>query len=126
MNKELRLLNKKTIVTGGARGIGAGIVKRLYSEGAEIVIADILEKEAKELIKILDPEMKKITFHKIDLSNEDNIISMFEFIKNKWSKLDILINNAGIEDGFLLSDQSYEKYKKVMQINMDAPFLCSK
>ena len=43
MNKELRLLNKKTIVTGGARGIGAGIVKRLYSEGAEFVIADILE-----------------------------------------------------------------------------------
>ena len=79
MNKELRLLNKKTIVTGGARGIGAGIVKRLYSEGAEIVIADILEKEAKELIKILDPEMKKITFHKIDLSNEDNIISMFVY-----------------------------------------------
>ena len=60
MNTELRLLNKKVIVTGGARGIGAGIVKRLHNEGAEIVIADKLEKEANELINILDPEMKKI------------------------------------------------------------------
>ena len=37
-----------------------------------------------------------------------------------------MINNAGIEDGFLLSDQSYEKYRETMKVNLDAPFLCSK
>ena len=54
MNKEKRLLNKKTIVTGGARGIGAGIVKRLYSEGAEIIIADLKEVLANKLIQEID------------------------------------------------------------------------
>ena len=44
MNKEKRLLDKKAIVTGGSRGIGAGIVKRLYSEGAQIIIADLRDK----------------------------------------------------------------------------------
>ena len=68
----------------------------------------------------------KITFKKVDLSEEKEIKNLFEYTKEKWLGLDILINNAGIEDGFLLKDQSYEKYRETMKINMDAPFLCSK
>ena len=47
-----RLLNTKTVVTGGSRGIGAGIVKRLFNEGSDIIIADILEDEANNLITV--------------------------------------------------------------------------
>ena len=119
-----RLLNKKIIVTGGSRGIGAGIVKRLFNEGAEIIIADIKANLAKQLIEELNT--KKIIFIETDLSKEDDIVKLFELTKNHWGSLDILINNAGIEDGFLLSDQTYEKYKKTMRVNLDAPFLCSK
>ena len=121
---EKRLLDKKIIITGGSRGIGAGIVKRLFNEGAEIIIADIKEDLANQLIEEL--KTKKIIFIRSDLSEEDEIIKLFEKTKNHWGSLDILINNAGIEDGFLLSDQTYEKYKKTMQVNLDAPFLCSK
>ena len=126
MENAKRLLNKKVIITGGSRGIGAGIVKRLFSEGAEIIIADIREELANDLIEEVDNGIGKITFKKVDLSEEKEIINLFEFVKNKWAKLDILINNAGIEDGFLLKEQSYEKYRETMKINMDAPFLCSK
>ena len=121
---EKRLLNKKVIVTGGSRGIGAGIVKRLFNEGAEIIIADIKEELAATLMENLDSE--KINFVHTDLSKEEEIINLIDFAKNKWGALDILINNAGIEDGFMLSDQSYEKYRKTMRVNLDAPFLCSK
>ena len=126
MNKEKRLLDKKAIVTGGSRGIGEGIVKRLFSEGVKIIIADFREDLAKNLIKDLDEDNGNILFHKTDLSKEDEILKLFEFAKNKWSKLDILINNAGIDEGELVKDLSYEKYRKTMKINMDAPFLCSK
>jgi len=119
-----RLLNKKVIVTGGSRGIGAGIVKRLVNEGAEIIIADIEEEQAKKLIE--DLNTKKINFVKTNLSEEDEIIKLFEFAKNHWGTVDILVNNAGIEDGFTLSNQSYEKYRNTMKVNLDAPFLCSK
>ena len=119
-----RLLDKKVIVTGGSRGIGAGIVERIFNEGAEIIIADIKKDLAKNLIE--DLKTDKITFFETNLSEESEIIKLIEFVKNKWGLLDILINNAGIEDGFLLSDQSYEKYRKTMKINLDAPFLSSK
>ena len=123
MNK--RLLDKKTIITGGSRGIGAGIVERLYKEGANIIIADILEKEAMELINKLG-DNEKIIFKNTNLSNEEEIIDLFNFANKQWGNLDLLINNAGIEDGFMLKDQSYEDYRKTMKINMDAPFLTSK
>jgi len=119
-----RLLDKKVIVTGGSRGIGAGIVERLFNEGADIIIADIDKELANKLIQ--DFNTNKITFFKTNLSEEDEIIKLIDFAKNKWGLLDILINNAGIEDGYMLSDQSYEKYRKTMKINLDAPFLCSK
>ena len=126
MENEKRLLNKKVIVTGGSRGIGAGIVKRLFSEGADIIIADIREELAKNIINEIDKGLGKIIFKKINLSEEKEIINLFEFTKERWGRLDILINNAGIEDDFLLKDQSYEKYRETMKINLDAPFLCSK
>ena len=119
-----RLLDKKVIVTGGSRGIGAGIVERLFNEGADIIIADIDKELANKLIQ--DFNTNKITFFKTNLSEEDEIIKLIDFAKNKWGLLDILINNAAIEDGYMLSDQSYEKYRKTMKINLDAPFLCSK
>jgi 3alpha(or 20beta)-hydroxysteroid dehydrogenase len=53
-----RLKNKKAIITGGSRGIGEGIVKRLYDEGSEIIIADIRKELAENLINNLD----KLTF----------------------------------------------------------------
>ena len=61
-----RLKNKKAIVTGGSRGIGEGIVKRLYNEGVEIIIADIREELAENLIKDLNPN--QVSFFQTDLS----------------------------------------------------------
>ena len=120
-----RLLNTKTVVTGGSRGIGAGIVQRLFNEGSDIIIADILEDEANNLIESLNAK-DRIFFHRTNLSEENQILDLFKFVKDKWGTLNFLINNAGIEDGFLVKDQSYEDYKKTIRINMDAPFLCSK
>ena len=119
-----RLKNKKAIVTGGSRGIGEGIVKRLYDEGAEVIIADIRKELAEKIINTLDKN--KIIFFQTDLSKEEDIKKLIEFTKTKWGELDFLINNAGIEDGYTLAEQTYENYKRTMQVNMDAPFLCSK
>ena len=119
-----RLQNKKVIVTGGSRGIGEGIVKRLYNEGSEIIIADIRKELAENLINSLDKN--QISFFQTDLSQEEEIKKLMEFTEKKWGSLDFLINNAGIEDGYTLADQTYESYRKTMKVNMDAPFLCSK
>ena len=122
MNK--RLKDKKAIVTGGSRGIGEGIVKRLYDEGCHVIIADIRKELAENLISRLSKD--QISFFQTDLAKEEDIKKLIEFTNNNWGSLDFLINNAGIEDGFALADQTYEAYRKTMKINMDAPFLCSK
>ena len=119
-----RLKNKKAIITGGSRGIGEGIVKRLYDEGCNIIIADIRKELAENLISGLDKN--QVSFFQTDLSKELEIKKLIEFTNSNWGSLDFLINNAGIEDGYLLADQTYEDYRKTMKVNMDAPFLCSK
>ncbi len=126
MTDNKRLINKKAIITGGAQGIGAGIVKRLYEEGVEIIIADLKKDVAEQLINELDENKSQITFFEVDVSNEEQIKKLYNFTKDKWGKLDILVNNAGIEDGYLVQDQTYEKYNKTININMNASFLTSK
>ena len=84
MTDQKRLLNKKVIVTGGSRGIGAGIVKRLFIEGAEIIIADIREELAKNMIDEIDKGLGKISFKKVDLSEEKEIKNLFEYTKEKY------------------------------------------
>ena len=101
-----RLQNKKVIVTGGSRGIGEGIVKRLYNEGSEIIIADIRKELAENLINSHDKN--QLSFYQTDLSKEEEIKKLMEFTEKKWGSLDFLINNAGIEDGYTLADQTYE------------------
>ena len=126
MTNNKRLIDKKAIITGGAQGIGAGIVKRLYEEGVEIIIADLKKDLAERVINELDGNKGQITFFEVDVSNEEQIKNLYNFTKTKWNKLDILVNNAGIEDGYLIKDQTYEKYKKTININMNASFLTSK
>ena len=84
MENEKRLLNKKVVVTGGSRGIGAGIVERLYSEGAEIIIVDVREELAKNLIdkveelklELASVESSTIPFLQ-EFGNQDNYIKVF-------------------------------------------------
>jgi len=125
MYKDKRLLNKKAIITGGARGIGAAIVERLYQEGTEIIIADIRKEKVNDLIKRIDKN-NQIDYFQVDLSKEDEIINLIEFTKDKWGELDFLINNAAIEDEYTIENQSLKNYKKTLSVNLDAPFLCSK
>ena len=73
------------------RGIGEGIVKRLYNEGSEIIIADIRKELAENLISSLNKD--QISFFQTDLAKEEDIKKLIEFTNNKWGDLDFLINN---------------------------------
>ena len=121
MYNEQRLLNKKTIVTGGARGIGAGIVRRLYAEGAEIIISDFREELALDLIQELDQDKGNISFHKTDLSKEEEIIKYPKrlFIgfekgteKSDYEAAEKLAINY-VKDNFSSRRNSYIKIEKI-------------
>jgi len=88
------LKNKVVVITGGNRGIGLALVKNFSSLGFTTILACRDPKEG--LIAIADSLHKNITVMKLDLSNSNSINNFFEDLMQKFSRIDILINNAGV------------------------------
>ena len=89
-----RLNGKTAVITGGAKGLGRSIAEKFYEEGCEIIICDILSSEAYKVAK----KLKGKSFD-LDVSDSKQVSSIFNDINNLYNKIDILINNAGI-NGF--------------------------
>jgi 3-oxoacyl-[acyl-carrier protein] reductase len=120
--------NKVAIVTGGAKGIGEAIVKRLAKEDNDILIVDIQEELAKEVLKELlknNPKIRGEVFN-IDVSDINQVKDMVECIEKKYKKIDILVNNAGIIKDNLVVRMTQEDMKKVLDINFMGAFNMTK
>ena len=89
-----RLNGKTAVITGGAKGLGRSIAEKFYEEGCEIIICDVLSSEAHKVAK----NLKGKSFD-LDVSDSKQVLSIFNDINKLYDKIDILINNAGI-NGF--------------------------
>jgi NAD(P)-dependent dehydrogenase (short-subunit alcohol dehydrogenase family) len=122
----MKLKDRVGIVTGGAKGIGWGIVKVLVQEGAKVVIVDWDEAGG----KATEEEMRKaggeVMFVKCDISNEDQVKAMVKATLDRYGKIDILVNNAGIGVYKTLLDTSSEDWDRCLSVNLKGQFLCSK
>ena len=95
----LRLKNKVAIITGGSSGIGRESCLLFSKHGAKIIIADVNQKGAEETIELVNSDNGKempIHFIKTDVSKAEDCKNMVDFTLNKFGKLDIMFNNAGI------------------------------
>lgn len=122
------LENKVVVITGGTRGIGFATVKAFLNEGSKVVLCgskkDTVDKAISEL-KSLNENYPVLGFFP-DLLNLNEIKSMLDEIVKTWGTVDILINNAGISDSQSIFNQDDEHFAKVMNINVQAVFNCSK
>lgn len=121
----MNLKDLKILVTGGSRGIGAGIARYLAGSGAKVAITYASRSEAAEaVIKDLPGEGH---FHlKMDVSDEDSISTGINQVLETFGGLDGLVNNAGITSDQLLLRMKTEDFDKVVQTNLRGAFLCSK
>jgi 3-oxoacyl-[acyl-carrier protein] reductase len=121
------LLDEVAIVTGGARGIGKAICEVLAEAGANIVIADININLANETANYLK---EKFLIQALSMQvNVADILQVEKMIKNvldKFNKINILINNAGITKDNLLIRMSEEDFKNVIDVNLTGTFNCTK
>ncbi|MBA7530286.1 3-phenylpropionate-dihydrodiol/cinnamic acid-dihydrodiol dehydrogenase [subsurface metagenome] len=120
--------NKIAIVTGGAQGFGAGIVKALFEKGAGVVVADLQVEKGKALVDKLNQSSKSggILFIKTDVSNEKSVENMvFETVK-RFGGIDILISNAGILKAGSLEEMDTETFDLVTSVNYKGYFNCTK
>ncbi len=125
MKKELE--GKTALVTGASRGIGAAIALTLAESGAQIVVNynasdEKAEKVAQEIIN------KGGVAHTIqaDVSDYEQMKKLFINAEKKFAGIDILVNNAGIHQHLQVHDLPFEDWKRVIQVNLDSNFICSK
>lgn len=120
----MRLEGKTAIVTGGASGFGAGIVRKFLAEGARVMIADIKGDGAKALAAELGD---KAMVQQVDVSNGDSVSAMAAQAIMTYGKLDILVNNAGVTHlPAPLDEISEEDFDRVMAINAKSVFLTAR
>lgn len=122
-----KLLDKVVLVTGGAQGLGKAICTTLADAGATVIIGDIQEDKANQLVS----EIKKnndgrIFFQRLDLSDERNVEEVINTIRNDHGRLDVLINNAGIDFTKSILDLTVSEWDAAMKVNLRGPFLTSK
>jgi len=117
-----RLDGKVALITGGGRGIGAAIAKRFVDDGAKIVISDIQKDLLEGVVKSLKPGM--VAACAGDVTNWDDVQKMVKETVKFGGKIDILVNNAGIDPGGSILDIDIALWKKVLDVNLNGPFLC--
>tara|TARA_B100000287_G_scaffold8428_1_gene8362 strand:- start:77 stop:823 length:747 start_codon:yes stop_codon:yes gene_type:complete len=123
MNK-FDLKNKVAIITGGAQGFGLDIAKKFLSFGAKVRIWDIDETELKKALK--NENNQNLNYDIVDVSNFDNVSNVVKDV-TKNSKIDILINNAGITGPTAeLWNYDIKDWNKVIDINLHGTFNCCK
>jgi len=120
----MRLENKVAIITGAGSGIGKETALLFAKEGAKVVVADVNEKAGEETVV----EIKKNGegfFVKLDVSNREQSKQMVKTTLEKYGKIDVLINNAGIVQDAFLSKMTEEQWDKVINVNLKGVFNCT-
>lgn len=115
------LQHKICIVTGAASGIGLAVAESFANEGAKVVMADINEEKLK-----IESERIGGVYHKTDLSKSEDCKDLVDFALNKYSKVDILVNVAGIQTVSPIEEFPEEKWDFMMSLMLTAPFLLTK
>lgn len=121
----MRFANKVAIVTGGASGIGAATAARLAQEGARVLIADI-SPDVEETARKLSAQGFDVAHEHADVSKEQHIAALVRAALGRWSRLDIMVANAGISGLGRADTTSLESWQKVIDVNLTGVFLCSK
>ena len=120
--------NKKTvIVTGGSRGIGAGIVQFLAEKNKYNIVLNYnkSEESARKIKEKLNNKQVNIEIFKADVSKRGEVKKLIEFTLNKFNNIDVLINNAGISQTKLFTDITDADWDNMMQNNLNSAFYCS-
>ncbi len=116
---------KIAVVTGAARGIGKSIAAKLADEGISLVITDVMMEQAEETAEELAQKGVETLALKADVSNAQQVETLFKKIVDKFGTVDYLVNNAGITRDNLAIRMSETDWDLVLDINLKGSFLCA-
>jgi len=123
----MTLKGKNALITGGYRGIGKAIALKLASMGADIIVNDIADPDtARETLAELRAFGVTAEAIQANVANEEEVKKLADSVFERYGKLDILINNAGITRDGLLVKMKESDWDLVLDVNLKGVFLCSK
>ena len=118
----MRLKGKISIITGAASGFGKGIAKKFSEEGAISILTDINIDNLKKVAKEFDQDL-----FKVNVANSKDMSKLSEYVLNKYKKIDIMVNNAGVTHlPMPMENVTEEEFDKVFAVNAKAVFFCGK
>ncbi len=121
-----RFKNKIAVITGGASGIGKAAVELFAVEGASVCIWDVNEVLGKELEILLSEKGLHAKFYKVNTAKFQEVEKATAEVTAETSRIDILINNAGITRDASLQKMTAQQWQQVMDVNLTGVFNCTK
>lgn len=120
-------MNKTVLVTGSSKGIGASIIKKFASNNYDVVITynNDLESALKVQEEVNKLNVKSLVI-KCDISNELEVKNMIDEIINKYGHIDVLINNASIEESSSIEEKNIDSFNRILSVNLIGSFLVTK
>jgi 3-oxoacyl-[acyl-carrier protein] reductase len=118
----MRLKDKISLVTGAAQGIGKAIALKFADEGSDIVLIDVNKEKCEEVASKIQKKGRKSWVYKIDVSDFKQVEDLFNSEIEKWGRIDVLINNAGITKDNLILRMKEEEWDDVIKINLKGVF----
>ncbi|OGW53715.1 MAG: 3-oxoacyl-[acyl-carrier-protein] reductase [Nitrospirae bacterium RBG_13_43_8] len=120
------LKDKLSIITGAGRGIGKAIALRFAEEGSNIAICDVDPNFLEEVKKEIEAKGREVLAKKVDVTNFEIMQDFVQKVLDKFGKIDILINNAGITRDGLIVRMNDADWDAVLDVNLKGTFNCTK
>lgn len=120
-----RLQDKVSIITGSGNGIGFATAKKFIAEGAKVIVCDINQVVVDEAIKKLKVPGAVIEGYVMNVTDRDHVTSVVEAVVNKYQRIDVLINNAGITKDARLVNMTEQQFDAVIDVNLKGVFNCT-
>lgn len=120
------LTGRVALVTGGGRGLGQAICRTLAASGAEVVVADVRGELAKEAADELRAGGATAEAMALDVADERQAAEAIDATVGRHGRIDVLVNNAGVDVTTDIGSLSVEEWDRVLNVNLRGPFLMSK
>ncbi|MBQ3235486.1 MAG: gluconate 5-dehydrogenase [Clostridia bacterium] len=120
------LKGKVALVTGSAHGIGYSMAKALYNAGATVVINSSSQSSLEKGLEQYKKDGVSVHGYVFDVTDEVQVQNAVSKIEKEVGVIDILVNNAGIIKRIPMCDMAVEEFKKVVDVDLVAPYICSK
>jgi len=121
----LKLKGKIALITGSSRGIGRAIAKKFAIEGASVIVTYRQNRKLAIDVKNSLPNSKVHSVFQLAQENPKSVKRLFKQIINRYGRLDVLVNNAGINKPQDMFETTPEQWDEIMKVNLRGPFLCA-